>query len=59
MSAEEVLHYFDGRIAAVLDGGPATLGAASTVVLVAGAEARVLREGPVTRKQIEQAVGRD
>lgn len=44
-SAQEVLDVFGGRIAAVLDGGPARLGSASTVVRVAEGSSHLLREG--------------
>ncbi len=42
-SAEQVHEYFDGRIAAVLDGGPSRIGAASCVVRLSDGELEVLR----------------
>ena len=44
-SAEAVMEELDGRIAAVLDGGPCRLGVESTVVDCTGAAARILRLG--------------
>lgn len=44
-SAQDVLEELDGRIAAVLDGGPCRLGVESTVVDCTGATARILRLG--------------
>lgn len=49
---DEVLAGLDGRIAAVLDGGPALLGVASTVVDVSGEPARILRQGSLPRDEI-------
>ncbi len=46
-TAAEVLRYFDGAIAIVLDGGPTTGGAPSTVLDVTVEPPRLLREGPV------------
>ena len=44
-SAKEVLRAFEGLIAAVLDGGPARMGVASTVVRAVGDRVEVLRVG--------------
>lgn len=46
-TAKHVLEELDGRIRAVLDGGPTTLGVESTVVALDGAAVRVLRPGGV------------
>lgn len=55
--AADVLADLDGRIAAVLDGGPATVGVESTVVDARGPLVRVLREGGVTRELLAAALG--
>ncbi len=55
--AVDVLADLDGRIAAVLDGGPARVGVESTVVDARGARLHVLREGGVTREMLVDAVG--
>jgi L-threonylcarbamoyladenylate synthase len=55
-SAREVLDYFEGRIDAVLDGGEATFGVGSTVVLVEPDGVRVLREGAVSAQEIRRAL---
>ncbi|MCK4282781.1 MAG: threonylcarbamoyl-AMP synthase [Candidatus Brocadiae bacterium] len=57
-TAEQVLQVFDGRIAAVLDGGPSRLTVPSTVVRVLGAEVEVLREGAIPETQIREALSR-
>jgi len=56
-SAGEVLSVFDGRIAAVLDGGPARLGLPSTVVRVRGEQVDVLRAGAISEERIGAALG--
>jgi L-threonylcarbamoyladenylate synthase len=43
--AEHVLADLDGRIDAILDGGPSTVGVESTIVDVSGAQPRLLRAG--------------
>jgi len=55
-SAQEVLAAFDGLIAAVLDGGPARVGVASTVVRAVGEGIEVLREGTLSEAEIRQAL---
>lgn len=45
--AEHVLASLDGRIALVIDGGPATHGLESTIVAFTGGPPRLLRPGPV------------
>jgi len=55
-TARQVLAVFGGSIAVVLDGGPCRVGVASTVVLVAGGEMKVLREGAVSVAQMRQAL---
>ena len=54
--AEDVLSAFDGRIAAVLDGGTARLGAPSTVVSVAGDAVTILRAGALAEGEIRCTV---
>jgi L-threonylcarbamoyladenylate synthase len=55
-TAQEVLEQLGGRIAAILDGGRTPGGLASTVVDCTGVEPVILREGPVTLKQIRDAL---
>lgn len=56
-TAAHVLADLDGRIAAVLDGGPAPVGLESTVVDVTGDALRVLRPGGVPVEALEAVVG--
>lgn len=44
-TAAHVQHYLDGRIAAVVDGGPCPVGIESTIVDLSGDHPRVLRPG--------------
>ncbi|HZQ91610.1 MAG TPA: L-threonylcarbamoyladenylate synthase [Terriglobales bacterium] len=55
--AEHVLADLDGRIEAVLDGGPCPIGVESTVLdLTAGP--RILRQGGVTAEQLRRLLGK-
>jgi L-threonylcarbamoyladenylate synthase len=49
----EVTAFFKGRVDLVIDGGPAPGGLPSTIVDLAGASPRVLREGRIPAAQIE------
>ncbi len=56
-TAADVLQDMDGRIDAVLDGGPCAVGVESTVVDLTGEHPRILRPGAVTLEMIEEALG--
>lgn len=56
-TAEHVLAELDGRIAAVLDGGPCRVGVESTVLDLSEAQPTLLRPGGTTREQLEAEVG--
>jgi L-threonylcarbamoyladenylate synthase len=56
-TAEHVLADLNGRIDAVLDGGPTAVGLESTIVACLGAP-RLLRPGGLAREEIEAALGR-
>lgn len=53
MSAQDVLEDLDGRIDLVLDGGPTTDRTPSTVLDVTTKPARLIREGKISRAQLE------
>ena len=55
--AQHVLDDLDGRINAVLDGGPANLGVESTIVDVSQMPPRLLRPGGVAAEAIEALLG--
>jgi L-threonylcarbamoyladenylate synthase len=57
-SAEHVLTDLDGRIDAVLDGGPAEVGIESTIVACLHDGLRLLRPGGIARPDIERVLGR-
>ncbi|HEX8967147.1 MAG TPA: L-threonylcarbamoyladenylate synthase, partial [Chloroflexota bacterium] len=55
--AEHVLHDLDGRIDAVVDGGPTLLGVESTIVDLSCVPPRLLRPGGVPAEDIEDVLG--
>ncbi len=55
-TAAHVLADLDGRIACVLDGGPATVGVESTVLDLTTEPARVLRPGGVTLEELREVL---
>ncbi len=58
-SAQDVLAQLGGRIDAVLDGGPCTVGAESTILDLTAAPYRILRQGGLSRERIEEVLGRE
>jgi L-threonylcarbamoyladenylate synthase len=57
--AQHVFGDLDGRIDAVIEGGPAQVGLESTIVALVDDAARLLRPGGVAREAIERVIGRD
>jgi L-threonylcarbamoyladenylate synthase len=55
-TAQQVLEQLDGRIAIVLDGGPTPVGKPSTVVDCTSEPITVIREGAITKAQLEEAL---
>jgi L-threonylcarbamoyladenylate synthase len=58
-SAEEVRSYFSERLDLIVDGGAVTAVMASTVLDLSSNEPRLIREGQITRGQLQQALGLD
>jgi L-threonylcarbamoyladenylate synthase len=56
-TAAHVLDELDGRIAAVMDGGPCRVGLESTVLDLTGVRPVLLRPGGVTREAVAEIVG--
>ena len=56
-SAQNVLDQLDGRIDAVLDGGSCTVGVESTILDLTVRPYRILRQGGLSRGDIEAVVG--
>ncbi len=56
VNAREVLDYFDGKIAAVVDGGQCGLGRESTIIDMSSAPYRILRQGALPEKDIASAL---
>ena len=56
-TAEHVLHDHDGRIAAIVDGGPCRVGVESTIVDLTADRPRLLRPGGITPEQLTEVLG--
>ena len=56
-TAEHVLHDHDGKIAAVVDGGPCRVGVESTIVDLTEERPRLLRPGGITPEQLIEVLG--
>lgn len=52
-----VLQDMDGRVSAVVDGGPCGVGVESTVITLCGERPRILRPGGVTPEQLRAVLG--
>jgi L-threonylcarbamoyladenylate synthase len=55
-TAEQVLAGLDGKIAAVLDGGPCSVGTESTILRVGEGSAEILRSGPIAAAELEECL---
>lgn len=56
-TAAHVLHDHDGKIDAIVDGGPCRVGVESTIVDLTDARPRLLRPGGITPEQLTQVLG--
>ena len=56
-TAQHVLHDHDGRIDAIVDGGPCRVGVESTIVDLSEDTPRLLRPGGITPEQLTAVVG--
>ena len=56
LTALQVLAYFDGKIDAVVDGGPCSVGHESTVIDMSGTPYRILRQGALPEEKIASAL---
>ncbi len=56
-TAQHVLHDHDGRIDAVVDGGPCRVGVESTIVDLTEERPRLLRPGGITPEQLLEVLG--
>ena len=55
-TADEVLRYFDGKIAAVIDGGPCGIGTESTIADLSQTPYRILRSGALPEEEVWQTL---
>ena len=56
-TAAHVLHDMDGKIDAIVDGGPCRVGVESTIVDLTGDVPRLLRPGGITPEQLREVLG--
>ncbi len=56
-TAEHVRHDHDGRIAAIVDGGPCRVGVESTIIDLSEETPRLLRPGGITPEQLHSVLG--
>ena len=56
-TAQHVLHDHDGKIAAIVDGGPCQVGVESTIIDLTDERPRLLRPGGITGHQLMEVVG--
>lgn len=56
-TADHVMHDMNGKIDAVLDGGPCGVGVESTVITLCTRKPRILRPGRVTPEELEEVLG--
>ena len=54
--AGKVKEYFDGKIDGIIDGGPCGIGTESTLLDMSAAPYRILRQGALSKKEIEDAL---
>ena len=57
-TAEHVITELEGRVDAVVDGGPCDVGVESTIVDLSGEAPRLLRPGGITAEALQQVLGR-
>ena len=55
-TARQVAEYFDGKIAAIVDGGPCGIGKESTLLDMSQSPYRILRQGALPREEIGDAL---
>ena len=58
-TAQQVLDYFDGKIDAVIDGGPCGIGRESTLIDMSSTPYQILREAALSEESIAQALAED
>ena len=53
---DDIIKDFDGKVDCIIDSGESKLGVASTIVKVVNGVPHILREGTITKEQIEKVV---
>ena len=56
-TTRQVQKELDGRISAIVDGGICRVGVASTILDMSGTNPVILRQGSITKEQLEQVLG--
>ena len=54
---EDIVKDFEGKVEYFIDGGKSKLGIGSTIVRVIDGMPKILRQGSITKEQIEKVVG--
>ncbi len=58
-TVQHVIDDMDGKIDAIVDGGPCSVGVESTVITLATRRPRILRPGKVTPEELSEVLGED
>lgn len=58
VDAAQVQRDLNGRIAAIVDGGTCEVGVASTILDISGDVPAILRQGVITKEQLENVIGK-
>lgn len=58
-TAEDVIEDLYGKIDMLIDGGACSLGVASTVLDMSGDEIKILRDGNITKSEIDMVLGKE
>ena len=56
VTCEDALRDLDGQVDVAIDGGPAKIGSSSSVVDLTGDKPKLLREGVITQKDVDEVV---
>lgn len=57
LTAESANDYLSEKVAVYLDGGPAEIGEASTIIDLTGEKVRIVRAGAITREALQELLG--
>jgi L-threonylcarbamoyladenylate synthase len=55
----DIPHEFDGKVSAIFDDGPCIIGTESTIISLSESEPIIIRQGPISKKDIEKVLNRE